>query len=116
MTADRAGELCDRLDHSLRGSETNLSMLANTLVVVLEKQAWKQRRIRTGEIVECKSFLDLLTAAPLKGFGEDPKRVAALLKNDPEALRMFREATTEKKGKRARTDNKNNIIIKPTQG
>ena len=76
MTPERAGELCDTLDHGLRGSETNLTVVANTLVVVLRKEAWRRRRVRTGEIVECASFLELLTALPLKGFGEDPNNWA----------------------------------------
>jgi hypothetical protein len=94
VTPALAGRLCERLDESLRGSETNLSNLAGTIVVVLRDEAWRRRTIRTGEIVECSSFLDMLTAPPLRGFGEDPKRVEALLKEDAEALRMFRAATT----------------------
>lgn len=118
MTPDRAGKLCDQLDQGLRGSEHNLTMLARTLVVVLRDEAWSQRRIRTGEIVECKSFLEMLTAPPLKGFGEDPKKVEALLKDDAEALRMFREATTAPQGRpvESTVEKNNNIIVKPKQG
>ena len=36
----------------------------------------------------------MLTAAPLKGFGEDPRKVEGLLRDDPEALLTFRRATT----------------------
>ena len=99
MTPEFAGQLCDELDRGLRGSEVNLTTVANTIVVVLRDKAWQRRRVRTGEIVECESFAELLTAPPLKGFGEDPKKVEALLKDDAEALRMFREAVTPPQGK-----------------
>lgn len=89
-----AGTICDELDKSLRSSEVNLSRLVGSLVEVIREQAWRERRIRTGEIVQCESFLDMLTATPLRGFGEDPHKVEALLRDDPDALRMFREATT----------------------
>lgn len=98
MTPVRAGEICDRLDKSLRGSEFNLSAVANTIVLVIREEAWRARVVRTGEVVECESFLEMLTAPPLRGFGEDPERVEALLQDDAEALRMFREAITAPHG------------------
>jgi hypothetical protein len=117
MTPERAGQVCDELDRGLRGSEVNLTAVANTIVVVLRDEAWRERRIRTGEIVRCESFLELLTAPPLRGYGEDPKRVEALLKDDTEALRMFRVAITPKKGKRAKAEvNTSNRSIKPQHG
>lgn len=106
MTPARAGELVDRLDKVIRGSEMNLGETANLMVTVIREEAWRSRRIRTGEVVTCSSFLELLTAPPLKGFGEDPGRVEALLKDDAEALRMFRQATTVPKG-----SHHDNIII-----
>jgi hypothetical protein len=73
---------------------------------VVRDEAWRSRRVRTEE-----SFLELLTATPLKGFGEEPKKVEALLKDDPEALALFREAITSKRGKRAK-DNSDIVTVK----
>lgn len=114
MTPEKAGAICDRLDQTLRGSETNLVGVAQNIVIVIRDEAWRERRIRTGEIVRCESFLELLTAPPLRGYGEDPKRVEALLRDDAEALRLFRAAVTPKKGKRVKTaqDNSSNRTIK----
>lgn len=112
MTAERAGELCDDLDRTLRGSEMNLAGLANMIVVVLRDEAWRRRRIRTGEIIECASFAELVTAPPLKGFGEDLKKVEALLKDDLEALRMFRAEVVAPQGQHHHT----NVIKKAIQG
>jgi hypothetical protein len=116
MTEQLAGEVCEQLNTSLRGSELNLSVVANTMVVVLRDQAWRRRVVRTGEIVECDSFLELLTAPPLKGFGEDPKRVETLLRDDAEALQMFRAATTAPHGG-DRTKSKSDIVtLAPKRG
>ena len=116
MTPERAGQLCDELDSGLRGSEHNLTTVANTIVVVLRDEAWRERRIRTGEIVRCESFLELLTAPPLHGFGEDPQKVEALLKDDAEALRLFRTAVTAARGQPSKERKHSNRIIKPRQG
>ena len=103
MTPERAGKLCAELDQSLRGSELNLSGVANTVVLVLREEAWRARVIRTGEIVEGRSFLELLTAPPLKGFGEDPKRV--------EALTMFRAAITPPAHRPAKAARSNDNVM-----
>ena len=99
MTPEEAGTLCNDLDTALRGAELNLGSTASLIVAVIRHQAWQERRIRTGQIVRHRSFLELLTTPPLEGFGEDPRRVEALLRDDAEALRMFREATTASPGR-----------------
>jgi hypothetical protein len=113
MNPELAGELCDRLDQSLRGAESNLAQLTNNIVAVLKKGAWKERRIRTGKIVRCTSFVELMTAPPLHGFGEDLERVQALLKDDPDALRLFRAATTQHGGARTQNGKRNNRTLAP---
>jgi len=116
MTPEKAGDICDRLDQTLRGSETNLAGVANNIVIVIRDEAWRERRIRTGEIVRCESFLELLTAKPLRGYGEDPKRVEALLKDDAEALRLFRAAVTPPKHKHKKDDGNIIPIKRPHRG
>jgi len=71
------------------------------------------RPVADGEIMECESFLELLTAPPLKGFGEDPKRVEALLKDDAKALRLFRAATTAPPHKHTDSSNR---TVRPRRG
>ena len=120
MTPDEAGEMCDALDKSLRGAEMNLDGVASLIVTVIRDEAWRERKIRTGEIVCCASFLELLTAPPLRGYGEDPRKVEALLKDDAEALRMFREAITaphggDRKTEELSTKNYNVILDPPTK-
>lgn len=118
MNPKIAGELCADLDKCLRGESINLNGVVALIVTVIREGAWKRRQIRTGEIIECSSFLELLTAEPLRGYGENPARVEALLKDDADALRMFREATTAAVGTNQHTGNvePNNNIITPKQG
>jgi hypothetical protein len=69
---------------------------------------------------------------PPEGWGEDPDKIEALIKDDPQALRMFRREvvaephkhkadsdnitiktpTSDDKGKRAKQDNSDNVTIK----
>lgn len=112
IAPDVAGEWCDDLDKALRGSEMNLAGVAHRIVAVIREEAWRERRIRTGEVVRCSSFLELITAPPLKGYGEDVKRVESLIRDDPEALRMFRQATVAPKGVNRSKDG-DNITIPP---
>jgi hypothetical protein len=122
INAESAGRLCDDLDKGLRGSEMNLHLVVNGIVAVIRDEAWRERRIRTGQIVPCESFLDLLTSPPLKGYGEDPRRIEALLKDDAEALRLYRAATIAPQGRPLNGDNvttqnkTSNRSLKPLHG
>ncbi|HEY1458715.1 MAG TPA: hypothetical protein VGH59_01510 [Casimicrobiaceae bacterium] len=118
MTPELAGEICDRLDETLLGSERNLGGLASNIVVVIREKAWQRRRIRTGEIVELGSFLELLTTPPLRGYGEDPKRVEALLRDDTEALTMFKKAITAPHGgnRTSKKSKSDNVTLAPRRG
>jgi hypothetical protein len=120
MTPEYAGRLCDDLDKCLRGSETNLEGLADMIRVVLREEAWRERRIRTGAVVQHPRFVDFLTTAPLEGLGEDPKRVKQLLRDDLEALAAFEAAIVEKPGRPTMSQkgeiNSNNVTNKVERG
>jgi hypothetical protein len=116
-----AGELCDRLDKALRSTEMNLSSVASLVVTVIRDELWRERVVRTGEVIKCESFLKLLTSPPLHGYGEDPKRIQSLLRDHPEAEKMFMEATTAKHGgdhtsEQGKQSKTNNISLAPTHG
>jgi hypothetical protein len=55
----------------------------------------------------------LRAGKPPEGWGEDPDKIEALIKDDPEVLRMFRREVVEDKGKRAKQDNTDIVSIKP---
>ncbi|MEO9595376.1 hypothetical protein [Rhodopirellula bahusiensis] len=54
-------------------------------------KAW-ERRVSKGQVIELSSLRELITEKPFRGWGEDPKRVEAVIKDDAEALALFREA------------------------
>lgn len=116
-----AGRLCDDLTRSLRGSEVNLSGLANNLTVVLREEAWRERRIRTGQIVTHQRFIDFITTPPLEGLGEDPDRIKKLLRDDLAALAAFETAISgehggDRKSEQARQIKPDNIRLDPEYG
>lgn len=98
MTPEYAGRLCDDLDKRLRGSELNLEGLADMLRVVLRDEAWRERKIRTGEIVKLERFAEFVTRPPLEGLGEKADRIKKLLRDDLEALAAFETAMVGKVG------------------
>ena len=57
--------------------------------LILHK-AWERRIVR-GQVVELKTLRELITSRPPAGWNEDPSKVEAALRDDPEALVMFRE-------------------------
>lgn len=66
---------------------------------IIELRAW-ERRITRGQAVELSSLRELITEKPIRGWGEDPKKVEAVIKDNPEVLAMFREAMKDQGGDR----------------
>lgn len=58
---------------------------------MIATRAWERRTVH-GKVVELSSLRELITARPVCGWGEDPSKVEAVIRDDPEALSAFREA------------------------
>jgi hypothetical protein len=107
----------------LRGAvvNCNLNHVPQAVRRVIETKAWRER-YDFNLHYEFKLFSDFITQSPVKGgMGWKPELVEGLLlkAGDVDALTMWREAITGKKGKRAKkvtTDNSDNITIKPKRG
>jgi hypothetical protein len=97
------GQLCQSTIESLYEASAGLRQFPGLLKKIIRYEAWKRRENR-GHIIELASLRELITEKPLKGWGEDPKKVEAVIKDDPEALAMFRGAMVEKPGKRPKGD------------
>ena len=85
------GQLCQTTIESLYEATGGLRSFPGLLKKIIANKAW-ERRINRGRVIELKSLRELITEQPLDGWGEDPKKVEAVIKDDPEALAMFREA------------------------
>ena len=93
-------------------ADGSLSRFPQILKRVITERVW-ERRSHNGRVIELKNLRELITEKPIHGWGQDPKKIEALLKDDPEVLPMWRGAMSNGKGKPVNNDN---IINKDSQG
>ena len=60
-------------------------------------RAWEERETH-GEVIRLKCLSELITLPPVKGWGEDIKKVELLLKDDVEVLAKWRDAMVAEHG------------------
>ena len=84
-------ELCQTTIESLYEATGGLKQFPALLKKVIATRAWERRTVH-GKVVELSSLRELITAKPVSGWGEDPSKVEAVIRDDPEALGAFREA------------------------
>lgn len=99
-------QLCQTTIESLYEATGGLKQFPALLKKVIATKAWERRTVR-GKVVELGSLRELITARPVSGWGEDPSKVEAVIRDDPEALAAFRDAM---KHQGQRTDFANNVI------
>lgn len=114
-TKERNGDLCEIAMHCCSKGSSSLTNFPGLMKEIIETKAWERREWR-GKVFELPSLKDLIERKPLEGWGESIGKVQALLKDDPQVLRMFRRETVAEPHKH-KGDN-DNIIIKTssTQG
>jgi len=94
----------------------SLSNFPGLLKRVINERAW-EKRMQNGRLIELPNLYALVTEKPIRGWGQDPAKVEAVIKDDAEVLAMWREAMTDKKGKRTKNNSDNiTIINKPKSG
>lgn len=75
----------------------SLSNFPGLLKRVINERAW-EKRVQNGRLIELPNLYALVTEKPIRGWGQDPAKVEAVIKDDAEVLAMWREAMTEKRG------------------
>lgn len=85
------GQLCQTTIESLYEATGGLKYFPRLLKKIIRHEAWK-RRMNKGHVIELSSLRELITEKPIRGWGEDPKKVEAVIKDDAECLAMFRKA------------------------
>ena len=95
----------------LKGSLDNFPAL---LKKVIEERAW-ERRLHNGRLIELSSLRELVTLKPLEGWGQNPAKIEAVIKDNAEVLAMWRE---EMKGEPGRPKTGDNVtpIERPDKG
>jgi hypothetical protein len=106
------GQLCQSTIESLYEATGGLRQFPSLLKKVIAERAW-ERRVCRGKVVELGGLRELITAKPVEGWGEDPSKVEAVIRDDPEALAAFREAMLGKPGPKsdAAAGSGNNITV-----
>jgi hypothetical protein len=112
MNEIEKGQLASTTVQCITTGEGSLHNIPKLIKRVIEERVW-ERRFHYGRVIELKNMRELVTKKPIEGWGQDPKKVEALLKDDPIVLLMWREAMKEQ-GKR--NDLHDNIMEVETQG
>ena len=91
------GQLCQSTIESLYEATGGLRQFPALIKKVIAEKAW-ERRVCRGKVIELKNLRELITEKPIRGWGEDPDKVEALIRDDPEALLAYRDAMLGKEG------------------
>lgn len=85
------GQLCQTTVESLYEATGGLKHFPGLMKKIIQNKAW-ERRVSRGKMIELSSLRELITEKPIRGWGEDPKKIEAIIKDDVECLAMYREA------------------------
>lgn len=102
------GQLCQSTIESLYAATGGLRHFPSLLKKVIATKAWESR-VNKGKVIELASLRELITEKPIRGWGEDPSKVEAVIRDDPEALAAFREAMLGKPGPKPHSESGNNV-------
>jgi hypothetical protein len=112
------GQLCQTTIEAFYSATGGLNSVPGLLKKIIVNRAW-ERRVNKGKVIELASLRELITSKPIRGWGEDPKKVEAVIKDHPEVLAMYREAMKLKCGRKEQENYHNNVMVieqTPKQG
>lgn len=103
-------ELCQTAIQAFGRVGSGLRNFPRLLKRIIDERAWESREF-SGRTIKLESLRQLITLKPVDGWGEDPAKIEAVIRDEPEVLAAFREAMLGKPG-RPKADEKtdNNII------
>jgi hypothetical protein len=84
----------------------DLSSFPGLLRKVIEVKAW-ECRLHNGRLYELPSLRDLVTRKPPEGWGQNPDKIEALLKDSPEVLAIWEKEMQLKPGPKPKADSEN---------
>ena len=121
MNEIEKGQLASTTIDCFSRGDGALSNFPGLLKKLIENKAW-DCRIHRGRQHKMPNLRALITEKPIAGWGEDPKKIEAIIKDNPEVLALYREAMEGKGG--APTGNQNasknkqpnNNVIRLNQG
>lgn len=115
LTLRDKGSLVQGLWDAVNRGTGSLANVAPLVRRVLETGAWRER-IQDGEKLTNQTFLEFVTAHPLKGCGWEPEQVEALIKDEPDTLVLWHDATKGQHGGDRTASKNDNITLEPKTG
>ena len=113
MNEVEAQQLCDSAISALSHGNINLGVFPRLIRRIIDEKAWLIRKLPGEGIVEMKSLAELVTTPPILGWGEDPAKIEAIIRDDVEVLAMWREAMKQQGGDRYNAKaNHYNIMVR----
>lgn len=91
-------QLVEALGWALDDGKSGLAQVPIVLKRVLCEGAWRERRIKTGEVVRFERFEAFVSTPPLAGLGGDLAVIRTIVRDDPEALDLLDQATVARPG------------------
>ena len=91
MNEIEKGQLASMTVQCLSEGSGALSQFPGLLKKVIVEQVWTHRIYR-GKEFRLSNLRELITSPPPEGWGEDPTKIEAVIKDDPVVLPLFREA------------------------
>jgi hypothetical protein len=98
MNEVEAYQVCNSAISALSHGETSLSTFPKLLRRIIDERAWESRRVPGRGVVTMQSLRELVTTAPITGWGEDPSKIEAVIRDDAEVLAMWEKAMQIKPG------------------
>jgi hypothetical protein len=98
MNEIEKGQLCDSVMSAIHHGLGNLETVPALLRRIIENKAWEARQVKMHGVVQLANLRELITKEPMAGWGENPDRIEALIRDDAEVLAMWREAMKGKHG------------------
>ena len=103
------GTLCRSATEALRDATGGLRNFPALLKKIIRTKAWERREV-DGRIIELRNVRELITEMPMRGWGEEPDKIMAIIRDDAEALSAYRAAMVHHGGSRKADDVKRDII------
>ena len=94
------GQLCDSVMSAIHHGLGNLETIPALHRRIIENKAWECRQVKMRGVVQLPNLRELITKEPMEGWGENPERIEALIRDDVEVLAMWRDAMKQKQGQR----------------
>jgi hypothetical protein len=85
------GRVIQQAAVAIHSADASLRNFPGLLKQIIWAKAWERWEVK-GRTFELSSLRELITEKPIRGWGEDPKKVEAVIKDDPECLALYREA------------------------